>query len=73
MIGLDDFLRMKPQFVPYKKEIRNIIEGNFSLLREDLRDFIQKSIKPEKTLSEEKRLEKLERYFLRYFSKHTSA
>gem|GEM_PF-930538 len=72
MRELDDFLKIKPLFAPYTGQIKEILSGNFSLLREDLKYFIKKSLL-EKTSLEEKKLEKLERYFLRYFSKQTSA
>lgn len=73
MRELDDFLKIKPLFAPYTGQIKEILSGNFSLLREDLRDFIWECLKSERNYLEEKQIERKEKYFLRYLSKHTSA
>lgn len=73
MRELDDFLKIKPLFAPYIAQIREILSGNFSFLREDLRDFIRECLKSDKNYLEEQQIERKERYFLRYLSKQTSA
>ena len=73
MRELQDFLRVNTKFVPYEREIIRILTGDFSFLREDLRNFIGLSLKSPINLSEQNILEKKERFFLGYFSKHTSA
>ena len=58
MRELQDFLRVNTKFVPYESEIIRILTGDFSFLREDLRNFIGLSLKSPINLSEQNVLEK---------------
>ena len=58
MRELQDFLRVNTKFVPYESEIIRILTGDFSFLREDLRNFIGLSLKRPINLSEQNVLQK---------------